>query len=106
MVITSKLYLCNFTLLNVYEIFFFHVNLQKQPVFTSFPVFIKLFFAGKYIKNQDQEIARCCLDCKEKKNLSTSYSEESNDYFDNLKKNLIPYFYDINRHNNKGASNV
>ena len=84
--------------------------MPKQPVFTSVPVFIKYFFVEKIYKKsifycQDQEIACCYHDCKKNNFYSLGYSEHSNDYFDNLKKNLIPYFYDINRHN-KGASNV
>ena len=73
-----------------YFFIFFHVIVAKTAYFYFGPCFYKDFVHGEIYKKsivycQDQEIACCCLDCREKKKfLSISYSEESNDYFDNF----------------------
>ena len=111
MTATSKLYLCNFTLPNAYGTFFYNVTVAKAAYFYFCPCFYEAFLRWEICKKsvvycRFQEIACCYLDCRKELFLFTSYIEEPNDYFNNLKKNLIRYFNDINRHNNEAVLNV
>ena len=69
MAVTSKLHLCNFTLPNVYETFYYKVTVAKTACFYFCPCFYKAFLRGEIYKKsvvycQFQAIACCCLDCR------------------------------------------
>ena len=94
---TSKLYLCSFTLRNVYETLFYNVTVGKAACFYFCSCFYKAFLGGEIYKKSIvychlQEIACCYLDCRKELFLSTSYCEEPNDYFNNLKKEIDSLF--------------
>ena len=97
MAATSKLYLCNFTLSNVYGTIFYNVAVAKTTFFNFCLRFYKAFLCGEIYKKsivycQLQEIACCYLDCRKELFLSASYCEEPNDYFYNLKKKIDSLF--------------
>ena len=96
---TSKLFQCNFSAANIYEpFFFFNVCVGKIACFYFCLHFYKAFVGGSIhhqsvIYEQGKEICCCCLECLKSLSIKTDFSEESKDYFTDLKKLLIQYYY-------------
>ena len=83
--------------------FFIMFLLQKPIGFIFVPVFIRKFISGtilheSIVYEQSDEIIRCCLNCRKKIFSDTNYREEPNDFFNDLKKTLIRYFYVYDRY--------
>ena len=88
---TSKLFLCNFTALHIYETFFYNVSIGRTHCFLFLPCFYKKIISGSIlhesiIYEQKDEVICCCLNCRQKIILTTNYRKEPNDFFNDLKK--------------------
>ena len=85
----SKLFLCNFTALHIYEIFFYNVAVGKTTCFYFCACFYKKFISGfilheSIVYEQNNEIICCCLNCRKQVIPETNYREEPNDFFDDF----------------------
>ena len=83
---------------------FFIMFLLEKPIgFIFVSVFIRKFIGGtilheSIVYEQSDKIICCCLNCREKIFSDTNYREESKDFFNDLKKTLIQYFYVYDRY--------
>ena len=80
------------------NLFFFNVCVGKIACFYFCLHFCKTFVGGSIhhqsvIYEQGKEICCCCLECLKSLSIKTDSSEESKDYFTDLKKLLIQYYY-------------
>ena len=95
----SKLFLCNFSsLINTYQTFFHNVCVDKTACFYFCPHFYKEFFGSSLhhtsiIYEQGKKVCYCCLECLRDFGVTIDFSEQKKDYFNDLKKNLIQYYY-------------
>ena len=106
MSLVSKLYLCNFTTPHIYKTFFYNVCIAKTTFFYFSPCFNKEFIIGTILRHsviyeQLNEIICCCVNCSNQTISNTNFREESDDFFDQLKKIMIQYFYVYGRYENK-----
>ena len=93
----SKLFLCNFSSLNTYQTFFHKVCVVKIACYFC-PHFYNEFVAGSLhhrsiIFEQGKEVCFCCLECLWDFGVKTDFSGQKKDYFTNLTKLLIQYYY-------------
>ena len=92
----SKLNLYNFSAVStahVYETFFYNVCIAEKTCFYFCPCFHKSFRGEKY--PSDERIC-CCCECETEIFSKTSIREKlHDDFFDELKKMLIQYFYNL-----------
>ena len=106
MSLLRKLYLCNFTTPHIYQTFFYNVCIAKTTCFNFCPCFHKEFIKGTILRHsivyeQLNEVICCCLNCSNQIISITNFREESGDFFDELKKIMIQYFYVYGRYDNK-----
>ena len=93
---TSRLFLCNFSLPNVYQTFFFNVCVGQTNCFYFCPHFYENFISGRILHQaieRKNEVCCCCLMCRTKLCPETNFSDEAEEYFYELKKLLIQYYY-------------
>ena len=92
----SKLNLYNFSAVStahVYDTFFYNVCIAEKTCFYFCPCFHKSFRGEKY--PSDERIC-CCCECETEIFSKTSIREKlRDDFFDELKKMLIQYFYNL-----------
>ena len=96
--ISSKLLLYNFSAPHVYETFFHNVPVGKTSCFYICPHFYEKLISGSIphesiIYEQKTEVCCCCLTCRRKIISETNLRDELDEYFDDLKKLLIQYYY-------------
>ena len=101
----SKLYLCNFTTPHIYETFFKNVCIAKASFYFC-PCFHKEFIKGTMLQHciiyeELNEVICRCLNCSNQIISTTNFRKESDDFFDELKKIMIQYFYVYGRYDNK-----
>lgn len=102
----SKLNLYNFSAVStarIYETFFYNVCIAEKTFFYFCPCFHKSFRGEKIIRKpvifekypSDERIC-CCCECETEIFSKTSIREKlRDDFFDELKKMLIQYFYNL-----------
>ena len=95
---TSKLILCNYSCANVYEAFFYNVKVAKTNCFYFCPQFYEKFVSRSIlhqsiIYEQNNEVCLCYLNFRDKFRSETNFSDQCEGYYNQLKKNLIQYYY-------------
>ena len=102
----SKLNLYNFSAVStarIYETFFYNVCIAEKTFFYFCPCFHKSFRGEKIIRKpvifekypSDERIC-CCCECETEIFSKISIRKKlRNDFFDELKKMLIQYFYNL-----------
>ena len=105
MSLVSKLYLCNLTTPHISETFFYNVCIAKTTFYFC-SCFHKEFIRETILRHsiiyeQLNEVICCCLSCSNQIISTTNFREESDDFFDELKKIMIQYFYVYGKYDNK-----
>ena len=95
---TSKLFLDNFSQQNVYQTFFKNVCIGQTNCFYFCPHFYENFISGRILHQaivyeHKNEVCCCCLMSRTKLFSVTDFIDQTEEYFYELKKLLIQYYY-------------